>query len=101
MTKVRIGHNSGLAFVEDDSLSLSERGFEFQFYFTEKIIRRLSGFSTVTLKDMKGNIVNLENFRQRGKDGGLDLVIQIEASTEAAAKSVATKVRRIIIETEA
>jgi len=31
----------------------------------------------------------------------LDLVIQIEASTEAAAKSVATKVRKIIIETEA
>lgn len=45
-------------------------------------------------------MVNLENFRQRGKDSGLDLVIQVEANTEAAAKRIAVRVRKIIIETE-
>ena len=100
MTEIRIGHNSGRIFVEDEALSLSQQGYEFQFRFQEKLIKRLAGFGTVTLKDMRGNNITIDNFRKKGADGGLDLIIQIEASSMSAAKGVATKVRKIIEELE-
>lgn len=98
VTKVPIGHNSGAGFVEDETLSLSDKGYEFQFRFNEALITRLAGFSTVTLLDMNGNVVTLENYRRRGRDGGMDLVYRIEARSEAAARGVATRIRNIISE---
>lgn len=100
MTDVEIGHNQSGGFVEDDSLSLSDRGYDFQFRFTEALLSRLDSFTTVTLRDMTGNVISKENFRRRGRDGGLDLLIRIQAQTPAAAKAVATKVRKIILEME-
>ena len=100
MARVRVGHNSRGAFVEDEALSLPERGYEFQFRSTKAILDKLAGFSTVTLRDMAGNTITLDNYRRRGRDGGLDLVIEVDAKTPAAAKAVATRVRSIILALE-
>lgn len=98
MSRIRVGHNSGEGFIEDEALTPSQSGYAFQFRLTALIIERLQGFSTVTLKDMSGNVVTIDNHRRRGPDGGLDLVIEIEARTETAAKAVATRVRAILAE---
>jgi hypothetical protein len=56
--------------------------------------------SRVTIKDVSGNVITRDNFSRRGPDGGLDLVIQIEAKTEKAVEQVSGKVRKILLELE-
>lgn len=97
MTRVRLGHNSGAGFIEDDSLSVSAQGYEFQFKLTKAILDRLRGFSTVTLRTMDGSVITHENYRRMGADGGLDLVVEVAAKTEAAARAVHTRVRAAIL----
>lgn len=100
MTQVRIGHNSGDGFIEDDRVLASEAGFTFQFRFVRAILERLSGFSSVVLTDLNGNVFTLQNYERRGRDGGLDLVIRIEAKSTGAAKRIARLVRTIVLEIE-
>ncbi len=59
-------------------------------------MKRLSGFKSVTLKTGKGDLLTLENYRQRGPDRGVDLIIEIDAKTEQACNQVAGKVRLIV-----
>jgi hypothetical protein len=95
-TRIEVGHREEGGFVETNRISPSERGYEFQFDLVEKILKRLDGFRTVTCCDMAGNVITLDNFRRRGPDGGLDLIIRIEAKTPQASQQIAGKVRKIL-----
>lgn len=97
-TNIEIGHNNHEIFVVDDNVSLSEKGYQFQFDLVRKIIERFSGYSTVTLFDMSGTVITQNNFEKRGRDGGLDLLIRIETKTVLASKQIAGKVWKALLE---
>jgi len=95
MVKVRVGHNSNFRAFEK---STPAKGYEFQFALARKILERLRRFSSVTTKDGNGNVLSLDNFAKRGRDGGIDLVIEIETQTDRACKQIAGKVKKILLE---
>jgi len=98
-TRIEVGHREQTGFVETNRISTrSDYGYDFQFELVAKILTRLDGFSTVTCHDMAGNVITLDNFRRRGPDGGLDLIIRIEAKTEMASKQIAGRVRKILLD---
>ena len=88
------GHNSGVGFKDASSASL--RGYRFQFQWTHRLRKRLSGFSTVTLRNASGDVFTKDTIERMGADGGMDLVIEIEAKSENACKQVAGKIRKVI-----
>ena len=47
-TEITIGHNEQGNLTRTERISDSQRGYEFQDRITEKIVKRLDGFSTVT-----------------------------------------------------
>lgn len=91
---VGIGHNSSKGIAGEGSRS--EIGYQFQFEMAEKLYDRVEGFKTVTFWDMNGNMLSRGDLRKRGADGGLDLLIKIEAKTELASRQVAGKVWKIM-----
>ena len=96
--RIEVGHLEQGGFVETNRISPSERGYKFQFDLVEKILQRLDSFRTVTCYDMAGNVITSDNFKRRGPDGGLDLIIRIEAKTPLAAQQIAGKVRKILLD---
>lgn len=97
-TTIRVGHNEDGHFEETEEITPSERGYQFQFRLTRKLLERLSGFSTVKCYDMDGNLINLQNIERRGADGGLDLLIIIRAANRRATRQVTGKVWKVIEE---
>jgi hypothetical protein len=95
-TEISIGHNQRGRFVETGKISASERGYEFQHRIVKEILEGVDGFKTVTVKDLRGNVLTLDNYKKRGRDGGLDLQICIETNTRQAAASIVGRVRSIL-----
>ena len=95
-TEISIGHNQQGRFVETGKISPSTRGYEFQDRIVKEILEGLDGFKTVTIKVLRGNVLSLDNFKRRGRDGGLDLQISIETNTRQAAASVLGRVRSLL-----
>ncbi|EOV7451007.1 hypothetical protein ACORBP_004373 [Vibrio vulnificus] len=71
----------------------SEEGYDFQFDQAKRIMDRLSGYSTVRFEDLEGRPLSLE---KKGRDGGLDMIIKIEAKTSAAEKRIHTLVKTVL-----
>ncbi len=88
MARARPGHN----WVKDTSAA--DRGYRFQFSLTKRIFEKLRGFKTITFKNMNGDVVTKQNHERMGRDGGIDLVIEIEAANRAAGLQVAGKVKK-------
>lgn len=74
--------------------SLSDKGYNVQKDQVTRIINRLDGFRTVACVDLVGRPIVPE---KRGPDGGLDLILRIEAKTPAAEKAIETKVLKILL----
>lgn len=75
--------------------SLSNKGYEVQKDQVERIINRLRGFTTVRCVDLDGRPIDPN---RRGRDGGLDLIIQIEARTKGAETRIENQVLSILLE---
>ena len=95
---IEIGHNLPNGFEVEEEITRSEQGYQFQFQLVERLIERLEGFSTITLYDMDRNIITRDTLRRRGRDGGMDLLIRIEAKTPLASRQVAGKVWKVLQE---
>lgn len=95
MARVRVGHNSG-SNQPKDVISPAKRGYNFQFDLTRRIIEKLSGYRTVTFRSMKRDIVTRDNLERVGRDGGIDLIIEIEAKNKKAALQVAGRVKKVL-----
>jgi hypothetical protein len=95
MASVGVGHNSR-SNRPKDVVSASKRGYKFQFSLTKLILQKLSRFRTVTAKKMNGDVVTRENFDQMGRDGGLDMVIEIEAKNRPAGLRTANSVKKAL-----
>lgn len=78
----------------DSKKSRSEEGYDFQFDQVNRISNRLKNFTTVRLEDLDGRPIILD---KKGPDGGLDLIIKIEAKTPTAEKMIHTIVKNILL----
>lgn len=78
----------------DSQKSRSEEGYDFQFDQVQRIFKRFKGFTTVRFEDLAGRPPILD---KKGPDGGLDLIIKIEAKTPAAEKKIHTIVKDILL----
>jgi hypothetical protein len=94
MVKRNFGHNSGET--PRSVLSPSKRGYQFQFSLTRRILDRLGRFRSVTAKTMSGDVITSENLEKIGRDGGLDLVIEIESVSRKSALQTASKVKKVL-----
>lgn len=77
--------------------SPSDKGYEVQKDQVTRIIRRLEGFKTVSCVDLAGRPIDPE---KRGPDGGLDLIVRVQAKTPAAEKAVEKKVLNILLKND-
>lgn len=80
--------------VQTDETTLSDKGYEVQKDQVTRIMRRLDGFQTVACVDLDGRPIDPD---KRGRDGGLDLIIRIQAITPAAEKRIEKKVIGILL----
>ncbi|PPK75922.1 hypothetical protein B0F87_1049 [Methylobacter tundripaludum] len=83
--------------VESYKGSLADKGYEVQKDQVTRIQNRLKSFKTVRCIDLEGRPIDPE---KRGPDGGLDLIIRIEAETPAAEKRVEKEVLKILLEND-
>ncbi len=90
MARPRDGHN----WAKDPSAAA--RGYRFQFSLTKRIFEKLSGYKSITFRNMNRDIVTKHNYERVGRDGGIDLVIEIEAKNRTAGLQVAGKVKKAL-----
>ncbi|MGZ8216523.1 hypothetical protein [Methylomagnum sp.] len=76
---------------------LSEKGYDVQKDQVTRIMRRLSNFSTVRCLDIEGRPIDP---CKKGPDGGLDLIINIQARTPSAEKRIETMVLKILLKND-
>jgi hypothetical protein len=95
MAKAGVGHNSRSNRVKD-VISPPERGYKFQFSLTKVILEKLHRFRSVTTRNMNGDLVTRDNFEKIGRDGGLDLIIEIEAKNRTAGLQTANRVKKVL-----
>ena len=76
--------------------SASERGYRFQFALTKLILQCLRPFRSVTAKKMSGDIITLDNFAQAGRDGGMDMVIEIQSTSRKSALQTASRLKKVM-----
>ncbi len=85
-------------FVSVDRFTPSQKGYNFEHCELICLMNRLINFETVMFTDAYGVKLTPQIVRKRyGRDGGIDFVIHIVAPTERGARSIATRVRNIII----
>jgi hypothetical protein len=66
-----IGHN--------EAPNAPALGYEFQDFQILRLLKAFEGYSTVSFTDMRGNEITLKDYRRRGRDGGIDVFLNIEA----------------------
>jgi hypothetical protein len=81
---------------EGVNLSRIQAGHEFEAEVISELYYALEGFKTVTLYYANGDLVTPENFNQ--KTQGTDLIIEIEAANDRAARQVAGRVKKVVEE---
>jgi hypothetical protein len=91
VTDVGVGHNSS----PRDNISPAERGYRFQRVLTLRILERLRRFRSVTAKKMDGNLMTPETFAL-GRDGGMDMVLEIEGKSKKSALQTASRVKKAL-----
>lgn len=74
--------------------TLSNQGYRVQEDQVRRIVKRFDNFKTVECLDLQGRPVDPS---KRGSDGGLDLIIKIQAKTSVAEKRIETIVRNILL----
>lgn len=74
--------------------TLSNQGYRVQEDQVRRIIKRFETFTTVRLLDLQGRPVDPS---KRGSDGGLDLILNINAKTLAAEKRIETVAKKILL----
>lgn len=74
--------------------TLSNQGYRVQEDQVRRIIKRFETFTTVRLLDLQGRPVDPS---KRGSDGGLDLILNINAKTPAAEKRIETVAKKILL----
>jgi hypothetical protein len=95
MARASIGHNSGSNRVKD-VVSPPRKGYRFQFSLTRMILEKLNRFRTVTTRNMSGDLVTRDNLERMGRDGGLDLIIEIEATSRKSGLQTANRVKKVL-----
>jgi hypothetical protein len=95
MARVGVGHNSRSNRVKD-VISPRNRGYKFQFSLTKVILEKLHRFRTVTTRSMNGDLVTRDDYEKIGRNGGLDLIIEIEAKNRAAGMQTANRVKKVL-----
>jgi hypothetical protein len=75
----------------------SSMGYQFQWELAEKILLEFGDWPSVTFTDGRGELVTLENFRRKGKDGGIDLVIEVDAKRPQDVKRIETIIINFIM----
>jgi hypothetical protein len=95
MARASVGHNSGSNRV-NDVVSPRRKGYRFQFSLTRMILEKLSRFRTVTTRNMNGDLVTRDNLERTGADGGLDLIIEIEATSRSSGLQTANRVKNAL-----
>jgi len=81
---------------EGSNLDRIQAGHAFEERVISKLYYALQNFTTVTLYYTNGDLVTPDNFNQ--KTQGTDLIIEIEAANDKAARQVAGKVRKVVRE---
>jgi hypothetical protein len=95
MARAGVGHNSKSNRVKVNTTP-SDRGYKFQFSLTKIILSKLARFRSVTAKKMNGDIITKDNFDQMGRDGGLDMIIEIEGKNKSSARQTAKRVKETL-----
>ncbi|EPN8877805.1 TPA: hypothetical protein ACGGSM_003581 [Vibrio cholerae] len=79
-------------------MSMSEKGYLVQFDQVTRIIKRLAVYKPyVTCVDLEGRPIVPE---KRGPDGGLDLIVRIEAETSDKEEIIEKEILAILINTD-
>lgn len=82
----------------ESQLSLSEMGYKVQEDQVERLLKRLRGFLTVEMTDLRGRPLELP--LKKGRDGGIDVIFKIQAPTTHGTSIVYGKVRKILIDND-
>lgn len=81
-----------------EKITPSQKGYQFEHDELKRLMKRLRNFETVEFMDLSGSLLSPEIIDRRfGRDGGIDCVIRIVTPTEAGARNVAGRIRKILI----
>ena len=79
-----------------DVISNSERGYRFQFSLMTDVFRKLKPFRSVTIYTMNGAVIDPDNLRKKGPDGGMDAVAVIRSKSREGALQTRNRVRKAL-----